>query len=93
MKTAQLREPGSCNRNAKNTNKATKSTLKIFTDYLEEKGMPILPEILDADLSKILQNFYLDLRKIDGDMYKLQRLKCIRAGINRHLKNKLEIWI
>ena len=65
------------NRNAANTNKATKSSLKVLTDYLEEKELPILPKILDADLPKLLQDFCLDLRKIDGELYKLQSLKCI----------------
>ena len=38
-------------------------------------------------------NFYTECRKADGTDYKLQSLKCIRAGINRHMKSKRGIDI
>ena len=80
-------------KDAANTKKATKSSLKAFTDYLKEKNYGILCEILDADLPDILDNFYMDLRKKDGDTYKLQSLKCIRARINCYMKEVRNIDI
>ena len=73
-------------RNAKNTNRATKSCITILRDYLSEKQLPAV-ELLDIDeLPDILMDFYTNLRKVDGENYKLQSLKCIRAGINRYMK-------
>ena len=31
-----------------------------------------------------MQIFYSDLRKVDGEMYKMQPLKCIQVEINRY---------
>ena len=73
-------------RSAKNTKRATKSNIKTFVDYLSEKGLPTLDQIDMADLPEILENFYPNLRRINGEDYKLQSLKCIRAGINRWTK-------
>ena len=80
-------------KDAKNTKRATKSTLKIFTDYLCEKGYPQLEDIEDLDLPDILFRFYGDLRRTDGEEYKLQSIKCIRAGLNRHTKAKRNLDI
>ena len=74
-------------RNAKNTKQATKSNIKTFHDYLVEKQFPKLEDIDMNDLPKILENFYPNLRRVDGEDYKLQSIKCIRAGINRWTKS------
>ena len=73
-------------RNAKNTQRATKSNIKTFHDYLAEKSYPELHEINMEELPEILENFYPNLRRIDGEQYKLQSIKCIRAGLNRWTK-------
>ena len=63
-------------RNAKNTNKATKSSLKALTSYLIEKELRALCDILDDDLPELLLNFYTDLRTIKGnELYNTQTLK------------------
>ena len=73
-------------RNAKNTKRATKSNLKTFLDFLIEKSLPKL-EDMDVDtLARVLEDFYVNLKRIDGEDYKLQSIKCIRAGINRWTK-------
>lgn len=80
-------------RNKFNTRCATKSTVKILTDYLAEKKLKNLPEILDEELPNILYNFYTDLRSKKGQLYKLQSLKCIHAGVNRYMKEMRNIDI
>ena len=69
-------------RGANNTKRATKSNLKTFTDYLTERDLNKLEDIPNDDLPSILYDFYTDLRKVDGQLYKLQSIKCIRSGIN-----------
>ena len=41
-------------RNAKNTNRATKSIMRTFHDYLHEKGHPIIDELDMSELPAIL---------------------------------------
>ena len=69
-------------RNAKNTRRATKNNIKVLTDYLTEKQLPSLDQLTDDDLPEVLFNFYSNLRKVYGELYKLQLLKCIQARIN-----------
>ena len=71
---------------AKSTQKATQSKLRCFELYLKEKGLGDEPSITDAELPGILTNFYTDLRKTDGDLYKISSLKSLCAGLNRHFK-------
>ena len=54
-------------RNAKNMNRATKSSMAIFTNYLKEKNYPELNEIEDKDLPDIMLEFYSNLKKVDGE--------------------------
>ena len=53
---------------------------------MSEKNLPKEEEIQDEDLPDRLLQFYCDLRKTDGDTYKINSLKSIRAGLNRHFK-------
>ena len=69
-------------RHSKSTQAATVSNIKCFNAYLKEKNYPEESEITDADLPEALFNFYCDLRKSNRDIYKLNSLKCMRAGIN-----------
>ncbi len=78
-------------RNSESTNKATKSILKIFAQYGQEKNIPSLDEISEDNLPDILFTFYLYQQ--DGAEYKLSSIKCIRAGLNRHLKETRNIDI
>ena len=70
-------------RNAKNTNRATKSSVTALREYLKEKGLPILEEILDCDLPDLLEQFYADARKKNNEFYHTQSMKNIRSGLNR----------
>ena len=80
-------------RNAKNTKRATKSNIKTFLEYLQEKGLPNLEDLDVNQLPNILEDFYPNLRRVDGEEYKLQSIKCIRAGINRWTKANRNIDI
>lgn len=60
--------------------------VKILTDYLVEKKMAQLHEIKDEELPDVLYHFCTNLRKAKGGHYKLLSLKCIRAGLNHHMK-------
>lgn len=77
----------------KNTQRATKNAIKTLEEYLMEKNHKPFDELADDELPDILYHFYTDLRKVDGGMYKLQTLKCLRAGINRYTKDKRNLDI
>ena len=48
---------------------------------------PLSQQLLTvSELPDILMDFFTNLRKMDSKNYKLQSLKCIRAGINRYMK-------
>lgn len=73
-------------RHRDNTRRATRNAVKILIDYLKEKKLKKLEELTDTEFPDILLDFYSNLRKVKGGSYKLQTLKCIRAGLNRFTK-------
>ena len=81
------------NRNAKNTNKATKTAITLLREYLAEKGQPILEEILDCDLPDLLRTFNVNARKKNNDLYHTQSMKNIRSGLNRYFQEYRNINI
>lgn len=87
-KTEKEKEELMQDRHKNNTKHATKNCVKIFTDYLHEKKLKQFHKLTDDDLPDILLDFYSNLRKVNGGDYKLQTLKCIRAGINRCTKEQ-----
>lgn len=75
-----------------NTKKVTKIWMKCFNDYLTERDLPDQDTISSDDLPKVLEEFYTELRKVDGEQeYKTSTLKCIRAAINRYYKEHRSI--
>ena len=71
-------------KDAKNTKKATKASVKVFNDYLREKR---LEEPQDkTSLAIILKTFYAKARKSDGSSYSKSSLNSLRFGLNRHFK-------
>ena len=91
--STEERESILAGRNSDSTNKATKSILKTFAQYAQEKNIAQLDEISEDDLPEILFRFYSDLCRQDGAEYKLSSIKCIRAGLNRHLKESRNVDI
>ena len=61
--------------NAKNTNKATKCSVTALREYLKEKDLPILEEILDCDLPDLLEKFYVDACKKKSELDNTQSIK------------------
>ncbi len=60
--------------------------LRIINEYIEDKNLPELSNTPDAELPNLLESFYSDVHNKQGERYKLQSLKCILAGLNRHFK-------
>ena len=70
----------------KNTQKATKSALKQFREYLALKKLPDVDAISAIDLPEILFHFYALVKPQKSEKYATQSLKCIRAALNRWFK-------
>lgn len=73
-------------KDADNTQKATKLAVKTVRSYLIEKGLSpdfesMEPDVLDSALCK----FYAEARTISGELYKKSTLFSNRHGLNRHL--------
>ena len=76
-------------RNSVNTNKATSSAVCCIEQYLQEKGHVKLDLLPTEDLPNILEDFYINARTQKGnDLYHVQTMKCMRAGLNRYLQEK-----
>lgn len=70
-----------------NTKKATKTAVKIFRDYLREKGLDTGFEDFEKSvLNNVLKRFYVEARKRDGDFYKKSALSSIRFALGRHMQ-------
>jgi len=73
--------------NAKSTIKANKRAAATFRSYLSEKNQPTDFENFDkVRLNEALAHFYINLRKTDGDKYKVNSLENIRHSLNRYLQ-------
>ncbi|XP_063404526.1 uncharacterized protein LOC134687991 [Mytilus trossulus] len=75
------------NIHADKTQKSNTQSAKLFKEYLTSKNHEADFESFTTQrLDEALSHFYLDVRKIDGSMYKTSSLESIRHGLNRHLK-------
>ncbi len=81
------------NRQSNNTRVQTKSHLRLLNDYLSEKKLKKLEEFTDVELPDLLFSFYTNVRKEEGEIYKLASIKCIRASINCYMKDNRNIDI
>lgn len=76
------------NRSAASTKKSTQMAVRVFKDFLVGRNFDINFENTPiAELALNLRSFYCCARKKDGTLYSNATLTCIRAGINRHLKD------
>ena len=81
-------------RNSEGTQAQTKLHLRTFCQFLLEKNLCTnLSELKDEQLPKILEDFYVSLQRKDTKEYKLQSLKCIRAGLNHYFKEERSLDI
>lgn len=77
-----------------NTKKATQTWLKCLNDYLKEKEIAEnLDAVSDEQLPQVLFDFYTEVRSTKNQTYKNTTLRCLRAGINRYVKEKRSIDI
>lgn len=79
---------------APSTKKATQTWLKCLNDYVCEKEVATnIDEVTDDDLPNLLFDFYTEVRSKKNQTYKNTTLCCLRAGINRYMKEKRSIDI
>ena len=87
------------NKSTENPKRATKTRLKCFNEYIQEKEIAnIIEEVTNADMPDVLFKFYSEVHKVKGDnddetRYASTTLRCIRSGINRYMKEKRSIDI
>ncbi|CAG2255481.1 KCTD1_15 [Mytilus edulis] len=71
----------------KTEEKANKRAGNLLREYLSEKNEDTLFEQYGPGrLNDVLKHFYLDARKPDGEMYKVNSLDSFRYSLNRYLK-------
>ena len=81
-------------RNSKNTNDATKQWMSCISTYLIEKVYPKLESLLNEPLDKILESFYVEVKKKipnDGQSgtesnYKASSLRALQAALAHYFK-------
>jgi len=70
-----------------NTKKSTKYAIKTLYDYCNSKGYnPEFESKTVNDLNNLLKEFYVNVRRANGEHYTRSSLSVIRQSINRHLK-------
>ncbi|XP_064189873.1 uncharacterized protein kctd1 isoform X2 [Anguilla rostrata] len=71
---------------SENTRLATKYTVRIFREYLNEKSKSPDFETMDKEtLCEVLGSFYAEARSKSGQLYSKSSLIGIRSALNRHL--------
>lgn len=71
-----------------NTKKSTVYSVQILREFLKAKNAPVNFEVLNKqDLDLCLADFFLSVRRHDGELYKRTSFLNIRHGINRFLKD------
>ena len=84
-------------KNADNTHRSTNTWITRLNAFVKKKQIgETLKDVSDDDLPDLIENFYAVIKKPGGsspkdDTYKNSSLKVMRAGINRHLKDKRRI--
>lgn len=82
------------NVDARNTNRVTETTVKLFREYLESKGESGDFEHFQCEkLDDLLAKFYMEARTKDGEMYKKSTMLSYRQGLQRYLERHKEINI
>ena len=79
-------------RHAINTRKATESAMRTLSAYVKEKNIDFDPEtVTKTELNAILERFFVEARKENGEHYKKSGLQSLRSGIYRFFQT--ESWI
>ena len=72
---------------AKKTSYNLKSAQKLLNNFLNSKNINVLPQKVD-DIDEILSEFWLSLRKIDGEKHRASSLLTIRQNLRTILQNE-----
>ena len=76
---------------AENTNRATDLWIKCFAQYLEEKCLPKVDDILTSDLPNILSDFYVEVKKKNRKPVVQESPRTqARRSLSRGNKNQLD---
>ena len=76
-------------KDSKNTKRATKASVKVFNEYLQEKNLDEPHHDDKGTLANVLKRFYAEARKkSDGSPYSKSSMTSLRFGLNRHFKTK-----
>ena len=71
-----------------NTKKSTNNWIRQYDLWAKSRGFRSMETYQPADLNKVLELFYVELRKVDGEEYEPDSLKIMLAGLEQHLKEK-----
>ena len=75
------------NKDSKNTKKSTQTLSNVLVSYCKEKRLDFDVEAISKDrLDDILSKFYVEVRKVDGTLYKKTSFYAIRFAIQRKFK-------
>ena len=76
------------NGHAKNTRKANERAASLLKCYLKEKNMPVnFAHFSKKELNDVLAQFYINVRQVNGEKYKVSLLENLRHALNRFLKS------
>ena len=71
------------NGHAKNTRKANERAASLLKCYLKEKNMPVnFAHFSKKELNDVLAQFYINVRQVNGEKYKVSSLENLRHGLN-----------
>jgi len=71
-----------------NTKRSTKTWMKVLSSWCSSRSVSDKIEKLEPDeLDKLLNKFYVEVKKIDGTDYEPESLKIMQAATDRYLKD------
>ena len=74
-------------KNSNNTHNVTKMAFNILESYLTERKLSIdFKTVTASRLNDVLKRFYVEVRKLNGELYSKSTLISIRFGIQRKLQ-------
>jgi len=71
---------------AKSTTKSTSNALKTFLAFCKEENYNSIQDISLDELNSLLTKFYAGARTLKGELYKMNSLRGIRSGLQRHFQ-------
>ncbi|KAK3730999.1 hypothetical protein QZH41_006644 [Actinostola sp. cb2023] len=70
-----------------NTKRSTIYWMKVLATWCKSRDVTVKIETLEpADLNTLLNQFYAEVKKVDGEDYEPESLKIMQAAIDRYLK-------